>query len=199
MRWPATFNFSTTAQRSPMGVCPSRNSRALIALGDLVREANAVADPMGPPVRLEVQAFEASSFDVTLLISTADAMTFVAASLEIINLFASSLTIVQWLHGRQIESKDSIDPNTTRIRTKDGDEITVGANASALIERKGFWRWSRTLVRPLKEDGLESLTIKPEDPTVEPVVITKADIPSLKRERRDRLTFSTTRFTAFLV
>jgi hypothetical protein len=153
---------------------------SLLALSDLVQEANAVA-PMGAPsVTLDIQAFRPGSFEVWLALNSvagvfsADPVT---AAVNLIALTTTGLDLLRSLGARSVVRRLQAPDNQTVLRLGDGVEVVAQRDAAVLVERETFRGNARALFAPLRRPRMDRLRIVIA-PNVPEFVVTPADLPA---------------------
>lgn len=155
---------------------------ALLSIGDLCRESNAVIyGPDAPDVNVHVKAnFEEGCFDITFdliktitevaaLIKTAEADD-AKTLLEWIGLVGGgSATIgtslwgfLKWKKGRKITSIEKLEnkPGYTVVVEGHGNSIEINAPVYQLVTSARVRSAQRGVVAPLKQDGIDSVEVR---------------------------------------
>ena len=143
---------------------------ALLALGEIFHEANAIVSPEAPQVALEVRAFDHGSFEVILslgqaqgiaeelvrLLSGRDA-TALANLIELIVGVGGVFALLKWLHRHAVARRDEVGGGITRLTAEDGSTVDVHSESVALSERVTVRRNVRKVVEPLAREGVDEL------------------------------------------
>ena len=157
---------------------------SLLAMADLLRDAQAEVAPDTPPVSLEIKATDQGSFEALLHLATSEIVTVTSqpawqtAALVLGVVVDSSkglFAVWRWLRGRRIAKRARTEPGVTRIETADGDTLEVSDGVSVLLERQGVMENMRIVVQPLKEKGVDRLFIHRPWVDEPPLKITEAD------------------------
>ena len=170
--------------RSPQLFCKRLLGPALLSVGDLCREANAVIyGPDAPDVNVRVRAnFEEGCFDISfdLIQVLKDAGTLVRAIevadaktlLEWIGLVGGPSTalggglwgFLKWKRGRTIRSAERNEhesrPTYTISVEGDGNTIEIAAPVYQLATSSRVRAAQRGVVSPLKHEGIESVEVR---------------------------------------
>lgn len=161
---------------------------ALLALGDLVKEASAELYPDLPTPSLEIQATERSSFDVHLVVNAADAWEQVMnmlnskaptalSNLQAILLGSSTIGIglykfAKLVQGRKIERVEPTDdPNIMRVIIDDETVIEAPAGTVKLYRNQKARKAARDSIAPTKRRGVERVEFHSEAPDIESVTV----------------------------
>ena len=165
---------------------------ALMALGEVFRQAGMTLHPDLPPPTLEINATDRGSFVVDLILSAPDVwnqsvdMLVAEGSTALSNL--ESLVIggygvfklTQKLHGRRIKSVEPTeDPDVMRIVVDDETVIETAAGTVKLYRSPPVRRAARDSISPVKQPGMERVEFRSahdlDDP---PLVIEEDDVPA---------------------
>ena len=153
---------------------------SLLALADLISEAQQVLDPDGPRYRIRVQTTGPGSFEVFLeMVEWLDAVTTLLTTREaqalavLAALFGGRglIGLLRWLRGR---TPDDVQDTTFYL---EGDEMTVERNVANLYSSRKVRRTLRQFVRPVHESEIEELSIRLSNQ--EPTVVTPEDQAAL--------------------
>jgi len=167
---------------------------SLLALGEMFHEANAVLNPGGPRVGLEVKAFGSGSFEITLSLGelatlggdligllTNRGTDAVLALIGLVGGAKGVMGVLKWLGHHVLVDRQEVSPSTTRFIGDDGSTLDVPSAVVDLLQRAGLRRNARKVVAPLSRDGVDRLRL--EGVGDEPVVVLKSeraafDVPS---------------------
>ena len=163
---------------------------ALLALGELFKEVNRLANPNGPTFGLEIKAFPRGSFivDLTLIqqaqqvtqhvIDALNAREATAAANLIAYICAGGglFALIRRLGHRRITDRTQLPAGYTRLTLDDGTvfetyDISLEAYQNADVREN-----ARRVIAPLERAGVEGLVIKLSQQ--EGVEIGKADLPT---------------------
>lgn len=168
---------------------------ALLELGELFREANAILAPQSPPVALEIQATREGSFDVHLILTQAEVAIAALASPGITGLVnlkellvgeLGLFALIKRLKGHPPTRTDSREPGRLTFTTAEGDSITVSSETAELYHRATIRRHASKVVAPLGTEGVDVLRFRRETQTTEVTLeLSPADTPSFRVEERE--------------
>jgi hypothetical protein len=156
---------------------------SLLALGEILQEANATTYPAGPAVSLEIRAFGKGSFDVVLnlahqaeevaggIIAFFNAPVHTALNNIVVEV---ALLFAALKRAEHIVRRESPSPGVTRLVFDDGTTLEVPSTVVELLAKETVRRHAREVVNPLRRAGVERLLIKPADR--EAVIVEKAEI-----------------------
>jgi hypothetical protein len=141
---------------------------ALLALGDLVHEANDLVTPGSPQVNLDIRAFREGSFEIQLDVVIATAITLLAtdpanAASNLIQFIAGAngfFSTIRRLRGRSIVNQEEPSPGKTRVTLDDGTSIETDSSVFVLVQRESTRRQAREVLAPLQRDGIDDLKIE---------------------------------------
>lgn len=152
---------------------------ALLALGEIFTEASAMLAPQQPAVALEISATEIGSFDVHLILRTAqsgwdqlvdlfgsDSSTALVNLKEIvIGTGLGVLWLIKSLRGRKIATQQpgTLAPGTVRLNLDDDTSLEVPAATVALYRNVRIRRATRKLVQPLTREGIDLVEIRSDE------------------------------------
>lgn len=166
---------------------------ALLALADLFREINQIANPDAPALSLKIQAADHGSFEIELVAQLPDfvdrlveALTGDAAeALEpAVNLVVGIGTVlgttgwglfhlIKWLRGRRIVERNHETEEVVRLVLDDGTEISIPARLLEAHDSITVRRRTREVVLPLDREGVDEMQFR--DHTGEITVSVGAD------------------------
>lgn len=165
---------------------------SLIALSDLIQEAQDVLEPDGARYRVRVKSTGPGSFEVFLelrelwdavvkLLNTPEA-TAIGLLTTLFGTGAMGLIgLHRFLDGRRPDA--IIQTGDQTIFLVDKQEMIVERRVATLYQSKKIRRSLRQFVQPVRRGSIDSLTIKL--PKVEPTVITPDDRPALESPEDD--------------
>jgi hypothetical protein len=156
---------------------------SLLALGEMLQEANATTFPAAPPVALEIRAFGRGSFDVVLNLAQ-QAEQLAGGIIAFFNLpvhtalnnlvVEVALVIAVLKRGQQIVNREPVGPGVTRLTFANGTTLEIPSAVVELLAKEAVRRYARDVVNPLRRPGVERLRIQPADQ--EAVVVEKGDV-----------------------
>ena len=146
---------------------------ALLSLGEIFQEANALTDPSREPVSLQIKATERGSFEVALLLyqqpglvgqfvhflSNDDATALANLIAYVTGATASLFWLVKKLHNRRLHSQEQLAPGTQRIVLDDGSTFDIPSVVLDLYRSPTVRRNLRNVVAPLVREGVSRLEI----------------------------------------
>lgn len=165
---------------------------SLLALGEILQEANATMYPAGPAVSLEIRAFGKGSFDVVLNLAhhaeeiAGGVIAFfnVPVHTALNNLVVEVTLVFAALRmGRRIVRRESPSPGVTRLVFEDGTTLEVPSTVVELLAKETVRRHAREVVNPLRRPGVERLRIKPADR--DEVIVESADVTAFDAPEPD--------------
>lgn len=153
---------------------------ALLALAELVRDANAIVNPNAEPVTLEVRATEQGSFTLHLALRQADVvLDAVKAATPLLTadpvaalvnlqalLFGTGglVWLIKNLRGRRPVDRQSAPPDAERgsitLVLDDGTTFVINRRTDELLRTPVIRKQARDFVRPLARDGIASVSIR---------------------------------------
>lgn len=150
---------------------------ALLALGELFQEVNAIVDPVAPPVSLEIRATEQGSFGVDLNLARALGEFLSRPEIQqvglLVGLVADSaygiLAFLRWLRHRQIVSRtpDPDRPGSVAVEDNEGNVVVIQNSVVNIYDSPRARALAREVIRPLKEPGVEELRMeRPQQETL---------------------------------
>lgn len=178
---------------------------ALLALGELFREANTIANPTQPAVTLQIRATERGSFTIELLIvqhglqslidlfsgDAADAL----SNLKELLLAPSAvglIWLIKRLRGRSIRRRDPQPDGTIRLVLDDETSLDVPAGTMQLHQRLTVRKLVREVLSPLDKDGVDIVQFRRDAGQEVTVEVVAGDLPSFEpREDAEQLLDST--------
>lgn len=171
---------------------------ALLALGELFRDANTIINPNEPPVSLQIRATTEGSFDVDLVLvqhGIQHVVNFLTGDLHeaLRNLEADILSayglfeLIRRMRGRRVRGQEPQPDGTIVLILDDGDRIITLPGTADLARRPLIRRHARKVVEPLRKQGITILRFHPSRGE-EPTVIASADVPSFDVDEDDRQT-----------
>jgi hypothetical protein len=162
---------------------------ALLALGEIFHEANAVLDPARPPVSLEIRAFSPGSFEILLSLGQLQGI-----SQELIQLLSGHDTtalsnlitlitapgvglfaVIMYIRRHNPIKRENPEPGTTRFVAPDGTFIDVPTAVATLAERVTIRRNAQKVVVPLTRPGVERMRFESADKEPMEVEASEAD------------------------
>ncbi len=162
---------------------------ALLALGELLQEANAITYPAAPNVSLEIRAFGQGSFNVALDLAQ-EAAQAGAAIIQFFNapvhtalnniIAEAALVIAILKRTEKVVERQQVGPGVIRIVYENGITIEVPTAVLDLINRESVRREVREVVKPLRRPGVDRLRLRP--PEREEVVVEKTDVEAFEAE-----------------
>lgn len=162
---------------------------ALLALGELLQQANAITYPAAPNVSLEIRAFGQGSFGVTLNLAQEAAQTgaaiiqFFNAPLHtaLSNIIAEAALVIAILkRTEKVVERKQVAPGVIRVIYENGITIEVPTAVLDLTNRQSVRRDVRELVKPLRRPGVDRLRVSPPDR--EEVVVERSDVEAFEAE-----------------
>ncbi len=189
----ATFSVKYDGPALRDGRMPVRElAPALLALGEVFREAGAAIYPDLPPPTLEIEATERGSFHVALILVAPDvwnqAMDMLTAkgSTALSNLqgliFGTGVTgtglykLTQRLRGQRIKRVEPTDdPDTMRVIVDDETVIEAPAGTIKLYRNPSIRRSARDSIAPVRQSGVERVEFRPHVLDGEPLVVEAGD------------------------
>ncbi len=173
---------------------------ALLALGDLFREANDVLHPDGSTVSLQIKATHQGSFDISLILSVVGAAASVLTSNEVTALANLKelvigddglFALIRRLRGRRITSTET-DVDGFVYESEDGDRLKVPRFTHAAFQRVQIRRRTREFLQPLEAPGVEKAIIRETDvdhcieiTVPPPLEVVEADVQPLTTQDRE--------------
>ncbi|MDQ1437621.1 MAG: hypothetical protein QOK43_1250 [Acidimicrobiaceae bacterium] len=161
---------------------------ALLALGDLMREANALINPDGPPVSLELRATATGSVEVALSLTapdfihrvidmfSGDPATALANLKElVIGTGVGLFLVIKKLHNRRIARQERLQSGWVRLVFDDGEVFEVPENALRLYGSNQIRRRVRQVLEPLHRDGIERVDFVDNGQTTTSIYKSEAD------------------------
>jgi|SRR5215218_1095206 len=184
---------------------------ALLALGELFREASKELYPDLPSPSLDVKATEKGSFDV-LMVLTADGMWEQVVNMltakgptALTNLLGLVIDgavvgtglfkLIQIVGKRQIEREEATDnPDMMRLILDDETVIEAPAGTIRLYRNPKIRRAARDSVAPLKRPEMDRVKFQTPDADAEPLTVKSGDVPAfdLAAETKDEEVVSET-------
>lgn len=166
---------------------------ALLALGDLFHEANVVANPDAPPITLEIRAFGEGSFEVHLNLVIQEAANLLIgpgfqATANLITLLMGAngfFAFVGWLRGHRVTRREQISVGVTRITRDDGTVIETPSPVVILSERETARRSGRTVMAPLKREGIREMRAQIEEEQQPSLVVSEEEADALDASLED--------------
>lgn len=147
---------------------------ALIAFGDLFREANAVINPDSPPISLQIRATAEGSFVVELILVQPDLIQQIVDFLTsdqvnaLINLREMVIAgggglfwLIQTVRKRRIASQRE-QRGSVELTFSDGTQITVPAGVLSLYRNARIRKRAREVVEPLSHEGIDKVAFRRE-------------------------------------
>jgi hypothetical protein len=165
---------------------------ALLALGDLIKEASAELYPDLPAPTLEIQATERGSFDVHLILSAPEVWEQVMdiltakgptalSNLQAV-LLGSSTTglgiykLIKLIKRRNIKTIETTDdPNKLKVVIDDDTVIEAPAGTVKLYRNPKARKAARDSVAPAKRRGVDCVELRSESPEHETLMIEAAE------------------------
>lgn len=164
---------------------------ALMALGDLLRDANDLLDPDSPEVSLEIRANpERGSFLVHLVASLPDltdravdlfrsrevsaAATLATLAGAVFGASKGVFWVIKKVGDRQITAIEQ-DAGGTTLVLDDGTTVLADPNAELLYRSVTIRQHARKVIAPLRRSGVDALRV---DADSEPLVIREDDVPA---------------------
>lgn len=156
---------------------------ALLAVGDLFREAHTALAGSESPLRLEIQPFKPGSFTVSFLLDTLsnpdNAATLLLANLrtlnDVLDTVIKCLDIIKRLRGQ--DPSAAINSGGTHISLPTPDGVVEISNIErGLIVKRTFRRAARDALRPMETDTAEEVRIEVGDQPR--FIATKEDLPA---------------------
>jgi len=143
---------------------------ALLALGEIFHEANALRYPDGAPVRLEIRAFNTGSFDVALSLGrqvTDQTVAFLTSTptialgslITLVGGGTGVLKLIAVLGRKKVSKQESAAGGVTRLTLDDGTVFEAPAETMVLYQRSSVRRRARTVIAPLHQEGVDELRI----------------------------------------
>ncbi len=163
---------------------------ALIALGDIFHEANAVLNPDAPPLDLEFRAIRDGSVRVLLdvaqqnpdVLQTAIGALASDAATAINNLVGLILGadglfgLVRRIRGRRVERIERTS-NIARVRLRDGETFEIPLGTALVYETPGIQGQTRLVLAPVKKQGIDRIRFDP--PAAPPLTIEAAEVDAI--------------------
>jgi hypothetical protein len=188
---------------------------ALIAFGDLFREANALLYPEAPPVSLEIRATEAGSFHIALIMVRPDLVIRAvqlfsgSAATGLVNLYTfiigsgGLLVLLRKMYGKSVERTEQLPDGIVRLIMNDGTIIEVPDETLRLYGSVNIRRRVREVMTPLGREGIDEITITdgnesaviPADDLPVYDIPNLPDTPLVERESTEALTIANVAFT----
>jgi hypothetical protein len=143
---------------------------ALLSLGALFQEANTIVNPAGPPVSLEVRAFDRGSFAAELHVAASNVVSFltsdpvVAAGLLVgfvTDASSGLFALIRWRKGKTVASESGRDDGTTEVRDTNGNVFIAPNSVINIYNSPPARKLARDVVRPLEDEGINELRIQP--------------------------------------
>ena len=173
---------------------------ALLALGDLLQEANLVTHPEISSLSLDVRTFDKGSFEVHLSLQTTEAIVGQAASLfsagdasalrEVIAFVTSLLELIKTIKGRKEAKREKEPSGKTKLTLEDGTTLETDSSVVLLLDRPTARSRARSVVSPLSREGIDRLEI--DSPDGAPLTIDKVDLVSFGEPQREPAELGTT-------
>jgi hypothetical protein len=184
---------------------------ALLALGELFREASKELYPDLPSPSLDVKATEKGSFDVLMVLS-ADGMWEQVVNMltakgptALTNLLGLVIDgavvgtglfkLIQIVGKRQVEKEEATDnPDMMRLILDDETVIEAPAGTIRLYRNPKIRRAARDSVAPLKRPEVDQVKFQTPEDEAEPLTVKKGDVPAfdLAAETKDEEVVSET-------
>jgi hypothetical protein len=148
---------------------------ALLALGDLLHEANDLVTPGAPPVNLDIRAFREGSFEIHLDVVVASVVTLLSstpagAAANLVQFIGGAhgfFAAIKRLRGRRVRRQEETTPGTTRLWLDDGTTLETQSPVVVLLQRESARRQTREVLAPLQRDGIDDVKIiAPGEPEV---------------------------------
>lgn len=141
---------------------------ALMALADLVKEANAIANDEAQTVAIRVKATHANCFEITIQALAAEAQALLIGNkvTALVNLLAllgmvsgagvTLLKLVKWLAGKMPAKVTPLEGGEVEIETKQG-KLVVGRLVWEFYRSRAVMRSVYGVLRPLEKPGVETV------------------------------------------
>ena len=178
---------------------------ALLAAGDLVREANRVLNGRRASVSVRVESeFQKSSFDISLLLDqnlieqaksllagkdkvldAADLLKAIFGVGTVAGSIAGLVKVLKMLKGEPPSNVTVVDNRTTIIQTGSGQVVNNVDEATAkLYDNESTRKAAKRLLRPLSKPGIDAFEIRQDGQLVEKFTEEEA-MPILQQDRPD--------------
>lgn len=174
---------------------------ALLALGNLVRDANTLVNGKDIKVNVLVQSnFEEKCFNISFEVVQSlydqvvslledDKIKSAKDILEWLGIVAAPgipvLAYLRWKAGRKAAGTtkivDSDGAGNVVVQVNGGDQITVNQNVYMLGENAGIKKAAAQLMKPLEEEGFDTIEFRPDHPTAaDRLVYSKEDARQIR-------------------
>ncbi len=145
---------------------------SLLAVADLVQEANRLGNPGGSPPAVQIVATRPGSFIVDLLLT--DAVTMVDRALDLfagravtatvnlsglVTIALGAMELIRRLRGRRIARQNETRPGYVRLTFDDDTTLEVPTQSVALARDLAFRQAARDLVQPLGSEGITRIVL----------------------------------------
>ena len=150
---------------------------ALLAFGNLCDEANHELNGNVAKVDVKIRAFAPGSFGVEIIVGVAGAAGIVATlfrepiktAREVVGLVSDSVDLVKRLRGESVTDETSIANGVTQITVEHKHTHDVADRVYNFLKRPSVQKDLRDLTAPLRNDGIDRLTLLQEQEVVEEV------------------------------
>lgn len=158
---------------------------ALLALGEVVHEANRIVNPLDPDVSLEVRATERGSFLIDLFMANPplvhDGVKLFSsdganALVNISVMIGWLVTLTKFVSGKRVAEQSEPQPGTTRIILENGDSLEVPSRVLELYGSRPIRTEIREVMRPLDREGIEGVELTRGAEVL--MSASKADLPA---------------------
>lgn len=145
---------------------------SLLAVADLVQEANRLGNPGGSPPAVQIVATRPGSFIVDLLLT--DAVTMVDRAVDLfagravtatvnlsglVTIALGAMELIRRLRGRRIARQNETRPGYVRLTFDDDTTLEVPTQSVALARDLAFRQAARDLVQPLGSEGITRIVL----------------------------------------
>lgn len=162
---------------------------ALLAVADLVQEANRITGTVARPPRIHVNATERGSFSLHLLVSdgslfkqaidllSGDGATAAANLAGLTAFVTSTIGFTVQLRGRKIRHLEEADGMTTVIFS-DGTTVTIPSEVMTAVADTVFRQSAKRVMEPLNSDGIDQIRFTPA--IGEPVTVNREQVDAFE-------------------